>query len=136
MKKLIHSAILIMLFASLIISSGCDDTNNTAELDNIIIPSAGVSFRRHLQPVFDLKCNNAGCHNDADRAGGLALTSHQNVTASFDIVFPGEPDNSRLVQSIRGMSLYPMPPLNYYPLTKNQIEGITVWVREGAKDLP
>ncbi|QOJ29561.1 MAG: hypothetical protein HRU80_12030 [Ignavibacteriales bacterium] len=136
MKKILHTGLLAVLFSGILFYSGCDDTTNTAELDNIVIPASNVSYRRHIQPVFDLKCNNAGCHNDADRAGGLALTSHQNTTSNFDIVFPGEPNNSLLIQSIRGLSLYPMPPLNYYPLTKNQIEGITTWVREGAKDNP
>jgi len=27
-----------------------------------------------------------------------------------------------------------MPPVGYYPLTKNQIDGIITWIKEGAEN--
>lgn len=136
MKKAIYNLISGILFILVIAFSACDDTLNTGELDNIIIPSSGVSFNRHLLPVFELKCNNSGCHNDVDRAGFLSLASWQSATSNLDVVFPGEPESSSLVRSIQGLNNTPMPPPNYYPLTKNQIDGIIIWVREGAKNIP
>jgi len=92
-----------------------------------------VSFSQHIYPVLNIKCNNAGCHDDQTRAGGISLTTWANVVADPTVVFPGEPQNSRLVWSIEGIN-YPMPPVGYPTLTKNQIEGIKKWIEEGAKN--
>jgi hypothetical protein len=113
---------------------GCDDTINQHELDSIVIPPSNVSFNKYIQPVFDGKCNNAGCHNGSDRASGLSLSNHASATSDFLIVAPGLPDNSKLVWAIEGRTTSIMPPLGYWPLTKNQREGIITWIREGAKN--
>lgn len=119
--------ILILIFSS------CDDTTTNSEIDKKEIPSSNVSFSQHIYPVLNIKCNNAGCHDDQTRAGGISLTTWSNVVADPTVVFPGEPQNSRLVWSIEGIS-YPMPPVGYPTLTKNQIEGIKKWIEEGAKN--
>lgn len=119
---------------SLMILNNCDDTINQEDLDSITIPSSNVSFNQYIQPVFNARCNNAGCHNSTDRAGGLSLSSHAEATSDFLVVAPGLPDNSKLIWSIEGRSAYPMPPIGYRPLTKNQIAGIRTWIKEGAKN--
>ncbi|MCX6149365.1 MAG: hypothetical protein NTX22_02440 [Ignavibacteriales bacterium] len=118
----------------MIFSINCKDTVTNEDLDKKIIPDKNVSYIQHIQPVFDLKCNTANCHSSETRAGGLSFTSYQNTTSDLSIVFPGQPQNSRLINSIEGpsSSSYPMPPIGYPPLTKNQIAGITTWVKEGA----
>lgn len=130
MKKLI----LIITIISLITVISCDDTITQQDLDNRIIPSFNVSYSQHIQPVFDAKCNTAGCHNDRDLAGGLSLTNYYNTTADYLIVAPGLPDNSKLVWSIEGRGTNPMPPVGRWPLTKEQITGIRTWIKEGAKN--
>ncbi len=133
MKKcLIVSSLLALFSAALLIS--CDDTNTVKNIDSRVIPSTNVSYSQDLQPVFDVKCNASGCHNDQDRGGGISLTSYSNTTADYLVVAPGNPNNSKLVWSIKGESTYPMPPVGYPPLTKNQIDGITTWIKEGAKN--
>lgn len=124
----------ISLMLILFSFSACDDTINQDDLDNVIIPSTNISFAEHIQPIFNARCNNSGCHNDGDRAGGLSLTSHANATESFLIVAPGSPDNSVLVWAIEGRTTEPMPPVGYRPLTSNQIQGIRNWIKEGAKN--
>lgn len=114
--------------------TGCDDTINQEELDSVVIPSSNISFNKYIQPVFDARCNNAGCHNGSDRASGLSLSNHASATSDFLIVAPGLPDNSKLVWAIEGRANSPMPPVGYRPLTKNQITGIKTWIREGAKN--
>lgn len=130
MKKLI----LIITIISLLTVISCDDTITQQDLDNRIIPSSNVSYSQHIQPVFDAKCNTAGCHNDRDLAGGLSLTNYYNTTADYLIVAPGLPDNSKLVWSIEGRGTNPMPPVGRWPLTKEQITGIRTWIKEGAKN--
>ncbi|MEW6653684.1 MAG: c-type cytochrome domain-containing protein, partial [Bacteroidota bacterium] len=104
------------------------------DIDSKVIPSSNVSFGEYIQPVFRLKCNNANCHNSQDRAGKLSLDNHAEATSNFLVVFPGMPDNSKLVWAIEGRTTSPMPPIGLPPLTKNQINGIRTWIKEGAKN--
>jgi hypothetical protein len=118
-----------------ILNYGCDDTITTDDLDKKIIPDKDVSYSQHIQPVLNLKCASAGCHDDATRADGLSLTSWSNTTADPSVVARGEPDNSKLVWTIEAQaSVSPMPPIGYPPLTVNQINGIKTWIREGANN--
>ncbi|HRI47219.1 MAG TPA: hypothetical protein PK559_08960 [Ignavibacteriaceae bacterium] len=128
MIKILISILFIFVFIS------CDDTITSKELDQREIPSTNVSFREHIQPVLEIKCNI--CHDDANRAGGLSLTSWVNVTSDPGIVFPGEPQNSRLVWAIQGQTgASIMPPLTTgIQLTQGQRTGIVTWIQEGAKN--
>ncbi len=126
--------LLVVSVTAIIFIAGCDDTINQEDLDSKIIPSSNVSFSKHIQPVFDARCSNAGCHNSIDRRAGLSLATWADATSNSQIIFPGLPDNSKLVWSIEGRSAFPMPPVGYRPLTKNQIDGIKTWIKEGAKN--
>ncbi len=114
--------------------AACDDTINISDIDNKIIPTFNVSYSQHIQPVLTAKCARAGCHDDQTREGGLSLTSYSNTTQSYLVVAPLLPQNSKLVWSIEGTSGNIMPPLGYPPVTKNQIDGIKTWIKEGAKN--
>lgn len=121
----------LILIAALILFNSCDDTNPA----DIQFPTENVSFNKHVQPLFNLKCNYSGCHDDGSRAGGISLTTWTNVTNDPTLVFPFEPESSRLIWSIQnrpGASL--MPPLGYQPLIKREIDGIYKWIEEGAKN--
>lgn len=131
--KQIFSVLIAIIFFIIISYTGCKDQITGSDIDKRVIPDSNVSYSQDLQPVFELKCNSAGCHEDAARAGGLSLTSCANAKADPSIVFPGEPDNSRLVWAVEGIGNYPMPPLGYPPLTANQIKGIRTWIKEGAE---
>ncbi len=123
---------LIILAAG--IFSGCKDTITGDQIDKVIIPSSNVSYSKYIQPVFNIKCANSGCHDDATSAGGLSLTTWAGAT-NPQFVSKGHANNSSLVQSIEGLSgAYPMPPAGYPPLTQNQIQGVATWVNEGAKN--
>ncbi|MFA3781680.1 c-type cytochrome domain-containing protein [Melioribacteraceae bacterium 4301-Me] len=124
---------LIILFFIALLLTECDDSTNITQIDDVIIPSANVSYAKYIQPVFNAKCNYSGCHDDGTKAGGLSLTTWANTTSDYLVVAPGFPDNSKLVWAIKGQSTSPMPPVGYYPLTKNQIDGIVTWIKEGAK---
>lgn len=132
MKNLKFLSMTIFLSA-LIIFSSCDDTITIHDLDNRVIPEQNVKFGEHLLPVFEMKCNSSGCHNDRDRAGSLAFTSWTNTVVP-GIVNPGDTLTSRMIWSITGASVRPMPPLGFPPLTINQIQGIRTWIKEGAKN--
>lgn len=133
----IKPAINIFLMLSLfyiILTTSCDDTPNITNIDNIIFPSSNVSYSEHVQLLFNAKCIN--CHGDQTVEGGLSLTSWSNTTQNYQVVAPGLPQNSKLVWSIEGTSGNIMPPLGspYTPVTKNHIDGIKTWIKEGAKN--
>jgi hypothetical protein len=112
----------------------CKDTVTNSDIDNVTIPSSNVSYIKYIQPLFNVKCNYSGCHDDESRAAGVSLTNYQSATSDLSIIFPGEPQNSRLAIAIQPGAAYPMPPAGYPSLTKNQIDGIITWIKEGAKN--
>ncbi len=128
MKK----AILRILVLLSLISFSCDDQINVPTDDEI--PESNISYNKHIQPVFNVRCATSGCHDDQTKSAGLSLTSYQNTTSSYVFVYPGNPDASLLVLSIEGKSTYPMPPPGRLPLTQKQIKAIRTWVAEGAKN--
>ena len=131
-KKIFLNFTLATLFVVILFSQACDDTLN--QVDDSFIPEQDVSFNDHLLRVFELKCNNSGCHNSQFRAGGISLANCSEATENPLVVFPHEPDNSSLIWSIEGQSgASQMPPLGYQPLTENQRKGIKTWIAEGAK---
>jgi hypothetical protein len=130
-----HRLIIIASFLSIIsfISfTSCDDTQTVEDIDKKPIPATNVSFSQHIYPVFNVKCNNSGCHNDESRAGGVSLTSWSNATDP-SIVVKGDPNTSKLVWSIdRIPGVKWMPPIGYPGLTEQQRIGIKTWITEGA----
>lgn len=122
----------LYLIYSMIFILGCDDQLNIPSDDEL--PMQNVSYSKHVQPIFNVRCATVGCHDDQTKSGNLSLTSWNNTTSDYSIVFPGNPDQSRLILSIEGKSIYPMPPIGRPPLTQAQIRAIRTWVEEGAKN--
>ncbi len=124
----------LYLLITLVIFTGCKDTITGNQLDSVVIPSSNVSYSKYIQPVFNLKCANSGCHDDATSAGGYSLTTWAGATNPL-YVSKGNANTSTLVQSVEGLSgANPMPPVGYPVLTQNQIQGVKTWVAEGAKN--
>lgn len=121
------------IFLAFVLAAGCKDTVTNQSVDEHQIPASNVSYNKDIQPLFEVKCNNSGCHDDQSKAGGLSLTSYQNTTSDPTIIVAGYPENSRLIWSITPGSSNPMPPLDRPQLTKNQRDGIATWIKEGAK---
>ena len=126
-----------LIFISFLFFQSCDDTLTVKNVDDEDIPPNNVSFAEHIYPVFYVKCAFSGCHAQPNPADGIDLSTWSGVTADPNIVFPFEPDLSRLVwtidPSVSGVSK--MPPVWYpKPITLDQLEGIRTWIAEGALD--
>jgi hypothetical protein len=66
--------------------------------------------------------------------GGLRLDSGEAITKGGEdgqVVKPGDPKNSLLIQAIRQAGELKMPPKS--KLAPEEIEALTAWVRQGAK---
>ena len=128
-----YSEFFIVLIIAAFAFNGCDDTLTVQDVDNKTIPASNVSFSQHIYPVFQVKC--IFCHNATDPDGGLDLTTYSAATADLNVIFPGDPETSRLVWTIEARAgISPMPPIGYRTLTKNQVDGVKTWIREGAKN--
>ncbi len=134
MKRFLPQYIIISLLL-LLIFVACDDSLSSEYLDDIEIPSSDVSYNEYIQPVFNVKCGTSGCHDDGTRAGDYSVSNWANVVYP-GIVDPGNVETSRLVWRIEGIGVPMMPPIGSIvrPLTKNQVDGIKTWIKEGAKN--
>lgn len=131
MKK--SMSILAALLTVVLISSlpACDDSG-TRPGDEIVFPEENVSYAEHVQPFFNLRCANYGCHEDATRAANLSLTSYVNMTTRPGIIVPGDASSSLLMQKIDGRLPHPIEvPII---INENQLGGIRTWINEGAKN--
>ena len=112
----------------------CKNTlsSSTGQTD-IVFPDSNISYIRYVQPLFNLKCNFSGCHDDGTQAGGLSLTNYFSAISVPGVIVPKDTAHSILVQRITGAIQPMMPPPPSSPLTQNQIQGLKKWIAEGAK---
>ena len=95
----------------------------------------GTSYAKLIAPILKDRCEP--CHYTKDKKGGLDVTSFASLmkggkSKSPPIVTPGDPDKSLLIKDIVGKD--PPMPKNANPLTPPQIDAITKWIKEGAKN--
>ena len=94
-----------------------------------------IYFQQQVLPILVSNCAMSGCHDDVTRKEGVVLTSYQKVMATGDIN-PGNAGGSKLYKVI--VETDPgdrMPPPPQNPLTQQQIQIISTWIQQGAKDL-
>lgn len=121
----------MLLVCVILIAQNCDDSLTSTDVDNIVMPDSNVSYSKHIAPVFEFKC--VPCHNSQRSEAGLDLSSWVNATRDPSIIFPGSDSTSVLVYSVEKIPPYaPMPPNEW--LKRNHIDGIRIWIREGAKN--
>lgn len=90
-----------------------------------------VFFQKDVMLILNSNCNVAGCHGQGGEQGGLSTYSdvHRLVT-------DGKPMHSKLHKLITAnpWSEMRMPPKSKPALTKTQIDIISMWILQGAKD--
>ena len=129
MKKILYIFLAIVSLVTL--SQNCDDTITSSDIENLVMPDSNVSYSRHIAPVFEVKC--VPCHNASRKDGDLDLSSWVTATEDPSIIFPGSDSTSILVWTIERYPPYPpMPPSE--SLKRNHINGIRIWIREGAQN--
>lgn len=86
-----------------------------------------------VQVFFNTTC--AGCHGASNGKAGISLTSYDAVMKGGKegpIVKPGDPENSLLVQALRGThGAKQMPPRT--PAPEDRIKAVEDWIKDGAK---
>ncbi|MFN0170818.1 MAG: PSD1 and planctomycete cytochrome C domain-containing protein [Bryobacteraceae bacterium] len=94
-------------------------------------PNTDEYFETKVRPLLAGQCY--GCHAEMNTAG-LRLDSRQALLKGGNhgpAIVPGDPEKSILIQVLRhAHESIKMPPKG--PLSKDQVESIADWVREGA----
>ncbi len=92
-----------------------------------------VSFYRQVRPILQRHCS--GCHQPAKQGGQLQLTSYADFLKggeNGECFTPGKPEESLVLDYISGDK--PEMPRNAEPLSHAQVDLISLWIKEGAKD--
>ncbi|MBE7488427.1 DUF1553 domain-containing protein [bacterium] len=94
-----------------------------------------VSYSLQIKPLLEAKC--VGCHVGARPKGLYDVTSVHNLMqeggSAGPGVIPGKPDDSSLVQYVRGI-LQPRMPKEEPPLSEDEVHLIREWIASGAID--
>jgi len=92
-----------------------------------------VGFARHLAQVLDQRCAN--CHANERPRARLNLASFRGLMRGGDsgeVVVPGKPEESLLIQKLKGTAEGQRMPQGGPPLADEVIEQWEAWVRQGA----
>ncbi len=104
-------------------------------------PGGPVSYYKQIRPIFQSQCH--GCHQPAKAKGKYDMTSYDKLakggSSSLDggepAITPGDPKKSSLISQItpdkKGIAEMPK---DAKPLHATEIELISKWIEQGAKD--
>jgi WD40 repeat protein/mono/diheme cytochrome c family protein len=95
-----------------------------------------VSYDKQIRPIFQARCQ--GCHQPAKAGGAYVMTSFERMLKGGEsdetAIVPGKPGESRLVEMVTPAGGKAEMPQNKPPLSAGEIELITRWITQGAKD--
>lgn len=94
-----------------------------------------IDFEKQIKPILEKSC--VKCHSEEEENGALRLETRELALKGGDsgpAITPNKPEESTVIERI---SLPPddflIMPAEGDPLTKEQIELLTAWVKQGAK---
>lgn len=91
---------------------------------------AEVDFAHDVVPILKQHC--AECHTGEEAEGGFSLNTSR-LLQEADVVVPGRPDQSRLIELIASADENEqMPPAGQDRLTEQEISTLRQWVAEGT----
>ena len=88
-------------------------------------------FEKKVRPIFVERCSV--CHGDQLQTAGLKLTTADGFYKggeSGPVFLKDDPENSRLLATVRYEGQIKMPPTEKLP--DEEIEALTTWIRHGA----
>ena len=121
MKNLFPAIIAVFCLAA---SAGCYHDKESDLYPKGVCDTATVKWSTTIQPILQTNCAYAGCHSNADLAGGINLTTYDGVKAVVD--------DGSLVGSIIHDPAYTPMPRGTEKLPDCTISKIRIWVAAGA----
>jgi len=92
-----------------------------------------VYFQNTILPLVVSSCATTGCHDQASHKDGVILTDYASIIKTGGIK-PGDPNDSEFLEVLTDDGDDLMPPPPYNPLTSEQIQEISSWISQGAKN--
>ena len=92
--------------------------------------ASDIDFRSQIAPIFARHC--LGCHGKDESKGGVSLHTKAEFLAA-EMVVPGEPDSSQLLELITPEDGEASMPKDGKPLSEDEIKTIRTWILQGAK---
>src|ERR1043166_3973433 len=130
--------VLPLLLAALAAAGGEEPKRKVVEIkvrDIDPAQAAKISYIRQIKPILVDNCLE--CHSTKDHKGGLDATSVASLIKggkkANPAIVPGKPDESPLVEYIRGLREPQMPKGNP-ALSEDELHLIRLWISAGAKD--
>ena len=94
-----------------------------------------VDFNTQVKPIINKKCIT--CHGGVKRESDFSLLFRQDALAKAEsgkfAIIPGDASASELVRRINSRDPEERMPYKKDPLTKDEIEILTEWIKEGAE---
>ncbi len=95
-----------------------------------------VSYDKQIRPIFQASCQ--GCHQPAKAGGGYVMTAFDRMLKGGEshdaAIVAGKPAESHLVEQITPRNGKAEMPRGKPPLSGGELELISRWIAEGAKD--
>ena len=106
-----------------------------AAIGNRSCADDAIDFRRDVQPILAEHCSD--CHGPDLRESGLRVDDRANLLQGGDhgkaAIVPGKPNDSFLLQLVRGDDPDLQMPPDADPLPAAQLKILTQWIQEGAR---
>ena len=99
-----------------------------------IVADDDIDYVRQIKPLLIEHC--ADCHNVDLQESGYRVDVGALLVRGGDrgaAVIAGKPNDSLLINALRGISKVPQMPLDQDPLSTQQIDLIAEWIKQGAK---
>ncbi|MBS1946732.1 MAG: DUF1553 domain-containing protein [Bacteroidetes bacterium] len=93
-----------------------------------------VDFNAQVKPILNKKCIT--CHGGVRRKAGFSLLFRTDALAKNEsgkpAIIPGDPDHSEMIRRLTLRDPEERMPYKQEPLTKDEIEILRRWIKEGA----
>jgi mono/diheme cytochrome c family protein len=126
--------ILLLAFSLTMFAIGCGNADDAGANEKTVdAPKAEGPTFASVEPIFKQSC--LPCHGDNGK-DGVDMRTYESVMKGGEhgaIVKPGDPQNSLLVQVLRGAEGHERMPFKKDPLPEETIQQVEAWIKAGAK---
>lgn len=97
-------------------------------------PKITVDYNTQVKPILNKNCIT--CHGGVKKQGGFSLLFQEEALGKTKsgkpAIIPGQPENSSFIQRLHSKNPEEKMPYQRPALTKEEVEILTTWVKEGA----
>jgi hypothetical protein len=130
-RRLLLLPAVVALVCSISISFSADEQADGSKE----APSAGVSFKQEIAPIFVKHC--FACHGEQDPKGEYQLGTFEKLmkpgASSTPSITPGKPDESELLRLISSEDADERMPKEADPLPADKVALVKQWIEQGAR---